>query len=229
MNEEKPSIVVEEYLQEIYLLQSIETPVKATHLATRIQSSPSTVHATLSRMQRDLLIQVDHKKNITLTGEGEAQAKDLVIRHHLAETFLCNTLGIPWYQVHKHAHQLEHAMTPLVVEKLAQFLNHPATCPHGVPTQGHSDPALQQSIPLDQTATGMQIKIVMINEYLEESEDLLKYLHEKSVVPGSEHTIIEILKATNSVTLDSETGQVTLPFDIAKNIRIEPVTSNTTS
>ncbi len=226
--EEKLSVVVEEYLQEIYLLQSRDAPVKAIHLATRMQSSPSTVHATLSRMQRDLLIQIDKKKNITLTEEGEEQAKDLVIRHHLAETFLCDTLGIPWYEVHKHAHHLEHAMTPLVVEKLAEFLNYPEACPHGVPIQGYNSSYLQNSIPLDQASPGMHIKIVMINEYLEDSEELLKYLHEKSVVPGSEHTITEILKATHSITLGSEQGQVTLPFDIAKNIRIEQVVSNNT-
>ena len=72
-------------------------------------------------MQRDDLIQMDDKKEINLIKEGERLACDIAFRHNLVEYFLCNTLGIPWYEVHKHAHQLEHAMTPTVVDKLAAF------------------------------------------------------------------------------------------------------------
>ncbi|MBF0286849.1 MAG: metal-dependent transcriptional regulator [SAR324 cluster bacterium] len=221
--EEKLSIVIEEYLQEIYLLQSGEHPVKSNHLADRVNSAPSTVHATLSRMQRDNLVQVDQKKQISLTEKGNEIVKDLILRHNLAENFLCHTLGIPWYEVHKHAHQLEHAMTPLVVEKLAEFLEHPEACPHGVPAGGYEDSYLSQSFSLDQGETGLLIKILMIDEYLEKSEELLQYLHEKSITPGSQHTIKENQQATHSITLESEQGLVTLPFDIAKKIKVKRV------
>ena len=183
MSEDRQSIVVEEYLQEIYLLLSTNEPVKAVMLATRMQATPSTVHATLSRMQRDNLVLVDKKKNISLTVAGEEQAKDLVIRHNLAENFLCHSLGIPWHEVHKHAHKLEHAMTPLVVEKLADFLKHPEFCPHGVPLGGYDENFFKDSFSLDEGKAGMWVKILMIHESLEESEELLKYLHEKSVTP----------------------------------------------
>ncbi len=220
MQEDKQSVVIEEYLQEIYLLQAGEGPVKAVHLATRMQATPSTVHATLSRMQRDHLVKIDEKKKITLTDEGKEQAKDLVIRHNLAENFLCNTLGIPWYQVHKHAHKLEHAMTPLVVEKLAEFLRHPEFCPHGVPIEGYNKEFFENSFPLEQGKIGMLVKIMMIDESLEESEELLKYLHDKAIVPGNEHTIVERLNATHSLTLESNQGQATIPFDIARKIQV---------
>ncbi|MBF0278611.1 MAG: metal-dependent transcriptional regulator [SAR324 cluster bacterium] len=223
MLEDRQSIVIEEYLQEIFLLCSGEKPVKAVHLAARLQATPSTVHATLSRMQRDNLVEIDKKKKITLTAAGEEQAKDLVVRHHLAENFLCNVLGIPWYQVHKHAHRLEHAMSPLVAEKLAEFLKHPQFCPHGVPLEGYSAEFLKNSFPLEKGKVGMQIKIVMIDETLEESEELLKHLHDKSVIPGKKHTITEKLDVTHSLTLESELGLTTIPFDIARKIRVTQI------
>ena len=130
---EKHSIVIEEYLLLLYQLRGAGERLKAVTLAQRLKSSAPTVHATLQRMQRDDLIQMDDKKEINLTKEGERLACDIAFRHNLAEYFLCNTLGIPWYEAHKHAHQLEHAMTPTVVDKLAAFLNYPETCPHGTP------------------------------------------------------------------------------------------------
>ena len=72
-------------------------------------------------------------------------AENIAYRHNLAEDFLCNTLGIPWFEVHKHAHQLEHAMTPLVVEKLTEFLGKPEFCPHGTPMPGHKHTILERS------------------------------------------------------------------------------------
>ena len=224
MPQGRQSIVVEEYLQEIYLFQSGGNPVKAVQLASKLQTTPSTVHATLNRMQRDNLIQIDKKKKILLTEEGEALAKDLAIRHNLSENFLCNVLGIPWYEVHKHAHKLEHAMTPLVVEKLAEFLKYPQYCPHGVPIAGYGEGSFKDSFSLDEGEVGMEVKIVMIDESLEDSEELLKHFHDKSIVPGSHHTIIEHLKATHSLTIASEIGQASLPFDIAKKIQVTQIT-----
>lgn len=223
--EERPSIVVEEYLQEIYLLETANDSVKAVQIASRLNTTPSTVHATLSRMKRDSLIKIDKKKNIHLTQQGKEQAQDLVKRHNLAEYFLCNILQIPWYEVHKHAHRLEHAMTPLVVEKLDHFLGYPEYCPHGVPIQGYNESFFKDSFELDQAQEGMNVKILMIDEVLENAEDLLKHLHQKSIVPGSEHLIRERLEPTRSLTLEKEDSLITLPFDIAQKIRVIQVDS----
>ncbi len=218
--EERNSVVVEEYLQVIYQLQSEGNPVKAVNIAARIQATPSTVHATLSRMQRDQLIDIDKKKHIRFTEDGEEQAKDMIFRHNLAEYFLCNTLGIPWYEVHRHAHKLEHSMTPLVVEKLAEFLGYPEYCPHGVPMHGYEAELHDTWFALDQANEGSCVRIVMIDESLEDSEDLLKHLHKKSIIPGQEHKVMERLDATRSLILDSEKGQTMLPFDIAQKIKV---------
>ncbi len=83
---ERASIVVEEYLQAIYGLQSNEEPTKAVNLAERLNTSPSTVHATLARLQRDELITIGKKKEIELTDKRQDKDKTLSRRQRLVET-----------------------------------------------------------------------------------------------------------------------------------------------
>ena len=152
--QDRPSIVVEEYLQAIYALEQSESKIKAAILASRLKTSPSTVHATLSRMQRDELIDIDKKKEITLSKAGLERAETMIRRHRLVETFLCDKLGIAWHEVHQHAHVLEHGLTPLVEEKLAEFLGFPESCPHGTPIPGSTHKLPDSFLYLEKTEVG---------------------------------------------------------------------------
>ena len=109
---------------------------------------------------------VKKSKVVALTKKGQKVAEDIAYRHNLSEYFLCNTLGIPWYEVHQHAHLLEHAMTPVVVRKLAEFLGNPEFCPHGTPMPGKELP--ENTIALMESKPGMTVEIAMIGEALED-------------------------------------------------------------
>ena len=47
------------------------------------------------------------------------------------QVILTDILGLDWDHVHEEACRLEHATSPLVEERLAQFLGQPETCPQG--------------------------------------------------------------------------------------------------
>ncbi len=217
---ERVSVVVEEYLQVIYALQSNQEPTKAVNLAERLDTSPSTVHATLARLQRDELITIGQKKEIELTSTGFEKAESLARRHRLVESFLCDTLGIPWHEVHAHAHIMEHGLTPLIEEKLAEFLQFPDSCPHGTPIPGSNTKLPADMISLKNVLEGDEIEIVVIDESLEDSLDLMKFLEVKGMLPGKRHKILETLAVTQTIVLESETGHVTIPFDIAGKIGV---------
>ena len=210
------SKVIEEYLLTLYKLSRSEEQAKAVTLANRLDTSPPTVHATISRMQRDGLIEVKKSKELVLTKEGQKIAEDIAYRHNLSEYFLCNTLGIPWYEVHQHAHRLEHAMSPIVVQKLAEFLGKPKFCPHGTPMPGTSLP--ENTIPLMDANPGATVEIAMIGEALEDSVDLMKILHEHKVMPGKQHKVIEKTEVMRSISLESEEGPSSMPFHVAEKI-----------
>lgn len=223
---ERSSIVVEEYLQAIFSLHSDAQTVKSIRLANRLNASPSTVHATLMRMQRDSLIAIGPKKEITLTEKGLAKAERLTRRHRLVETFLCNTLGVSWHEVHRHAHVLEHGLTPLVEEKLAEFLNFPEQCPHGVPIPGSEDSLPVDMIVLEEAEVGDQIEILTIYEALEESIELMKFFQEKSITPGMRHSIVEKMDITRTMLLRFDSSSAVIPFDIARQIGVVVINGN---
>ena len=50
------SRVIEEYLLTLYKIDRSGEKAKAVTLASRLETSPPTVHATISRMQRDGLV-----------------------------------------------------------------------------------------------------------------------------------------------------------------------------
>ncbi len=215
---ERASVVVEEYLQAIFSLQSENEPIKAVTLTKWLKSSPSTVHATLSRLQRDNFVKVTSKKEIQLTKKGQKKAESLTRRHRLVEWFLCDTLGISWHEVHKHAHIMEHGLTPLVEEKLAEFLGFPKSCPHGTPLPGEDSYLPKNMKSLDKFELGEKVEIITIGEILEESIDLMKFFSDKSIKPGKQHTVLEKTDITKTLVLESELGTATLTYEIAAKI-----------
>ena len=219
---DRNSVVVEEYLQMIFSLSAENKPIKSIELSKRMNSSPSTVHATLSRLKRDDLVELNKKKEIQLTENGFQQAESLVRRHRLVETFLCDKLGISWHEVHHHAHYLEHGLTPLVEDKLAVFLDFPDTCPHGTPIPGGDVKLPKGTRPLDEFADGDEVEIVIVNEILEESVELMKFLQDKSIQPGKHHRILEKTNITKTIVLQSKESTATLTFDIAGKIGAVP-------
>ena len=176
-------------------------------------------------MKRDDLVKINRSKEITLTTKGSGLADNIAYRHNLAEYFLCNSLKIPWFEVHMHAHKLEHAMTPLVVEKLAEFLGQPQFCPHGTPMPGQSLP--DNTLTLDHATVDTYVEIVMISEDLEDSLEIMQILQEKLIMPGYKHLVANISTALQSITLKQNNMETVLPMHVAKkiyaiNVEIQP-------
>jgi len=107
-------------------------------------------------------------------------------------------------------------MTPIVVEKLAEFLGKPEFCPHGTPMPGTELP--ENTITLMEAQPGMTVEVAMIGEVLEDSVDLMKILHEHKVMPGKQHKVIEKTEVMRSISLESKEGPSSLPFHVAEKI-----------
>ena len=111
-------------------------------------------------------------------------------------------------------------MTPLVVEKLAEFLGKPEFCPHGTPMPGQSLP--ENSFTLDQAQAGSTIEVAMIGEDLEDSVELMRVLQNQQMMPGHKHTILERSEVMQSITLDNGKGPSVLPMHVAQKIIFIP-------
>lgn len=124
------SATKEDYLRAIYLLGQ-HAPVGVTEVAKRLQLSKSTVSERIKDLVKDGLVEASPYSSIGLTSAGTLAAEILTYKHRLIEVFLHQTLGMPKSHVHAEAERLEHAISDVVIKKLAIFLDHPTTDPHG--------------------------------------------------------------------------------------------------
>src|SRR5260370_1199475 len=110
--------------------------VIGARLAEKFRVSPPTVTEMLKRLVRDGYVEMDNKRQVTLTEAGNQAAEAVLRRHRLTERFLADMLGMQWHQVHEEAGRLEHFISGAVEEPVIASLNYPTTCPHGNPIPG---------------------------------------------------------------------------------------------
>jgi DtxR family Mn-dependent transcriptional regulator len=181
---------VEEYLEAIYNMTMEGDAVIGARLAEKFRVAPPTVTETLKRMLRDGLIEMDQRRQITLTETGIGLAEAVLRRHRLTERFLVDLLGMQWHQVHEEACRLEHHISGAVEQRVVAALDHPTTCPHGNPIPGYvpnarSYLADMHALRLVHAAPGQPVRIVCVSEVVEDEEELISYLHDRGLIPGT--------------------------------------------
>ena len=197
------SQVVEEYAETIYNISMEGDTVIGARLAERFRVAPPTVTETLKRMTRDGLVEMDAKRQVTLTPKGVELAEAVLRRHRLTERFLVEMLGMQWHQVHEEAHRLEHALSPRVEERLATLLGMPSTCPHGNPIPGMPAPAPTHPFPLDQAPEGATVVVERITEEAEADRRLLEHLWNSDVKPGTRLRIDEVAPWAGTIAMSA--------------------------
>lgn len=150
----------EEYLEIIYMMNAEGRIVKGARLAEIIGVSRPTVTATLRRMTRDGLIQLNAKKEVELTTHGYTVADTLQRRHRIIERWLTDGLQFDWAKSDAESHRLEHVFSDEVIERLNDQLGRPETCPHGNPIPGNQRPGSKNvSFPLSQSSEGDRVRV----------------------------------------------------------------------
>lgn len=72
-------------------------------------------------------------ERVYLRQEGEPEARLTVRRHRLAERLMSDVLDIRDSAIEARACEFEHLLHKGVDAKICTLLNHPTTCPHGMP------------------------------------------------------------------------------------------------
>ena len=194
-SEEALTATVEEYLETIYNMAAEKEIVIGARLAEKFHVAPPTVTEMLKRLVRDGYVEMDQKRQISLTETGYHAAEAVLRRHRLTERFLVDMLGMQWHEVHEEACRLEHFISGAVEARVLTSLNFPTTCPHGNPIPGQVPSARtylqdQGAIRLSTVTEGESVKILCISEVVEDEEALIHYLHEKGLTPGMELTML---------------------------------------
>jgi DtxR family Mn-dependent transcriptional regulator len=128
------SAVAQDYLKVVWSAQEwSDEPVTTKRVAERMGVGASTVSEQVRRLTAQGLLEHAPYGAIELTDDGRHHALAMVRRHRLIETFLVETLGYRWDEVHDEAEVLEHAVSDALVERIDALLDHPERDPHGDP------------------------------------------------------------------------------------------------
>jgi DtxR family Mn-dependent transcriptional regulator len=174
------TVAEEEYLQILFWLQEAGLPMTGANVARAMQLSAPTVHEMVGRLERDGYITRAKDRTIAFTATGAEHAEGIVRRHRLIERFLTDVLGVPWDEVHEEAERLEHAMSPVLEERMLAAIGDAKTCPHGHPIVAG---ARLQGVPLADVELGATVRVLRFEN---EAEDLLRYLKTSGLEPGLE-------------------------------------------
>jgi DtxR family Mn-dependent transcriptional regulator len=184
------SELIESYCETIYNMDMEGDVVIGARLAEKFKVAPPTVTETLKRMVRDGYIEMNDRRQVTLTPRGIRLAETILRRHRLTERFLVDMLGMQWHQVHEEATRLEHHISGAVEERVVKALGHPLTCPHGNPIPGFVENARtylkdQGAIRLLSAGIGQPVRILCVSEVVEDEEEMISYLHDRNLTPDT--------------------------------------------
>jgi len=216
-----PSEVISRYLEAIYYMRAEGETVTNARLAEWLGVSRPTVTAGLRRMARDGLLRADAGKEVLLTAEGDDKAAAIVRRHRIMERWLTDALGLDWVVADEEAARLEHAISDLVEQRLYEALGRPASCPHGNPIPGHSEPVAGE-VRLAALGTGRGT-VTRISEVAErEAPSLLQYLHERNLVPGTALAVTEVDSVGRNLRVVAAGRDLTLSQETAGKVWVLP-------
>jgi DtxR family Mn-dependent transcriptional regulator len=139
----------------------------------------------IGRLERDGYIARADDKSLSFTDDGRRHAEAVVRRHRMIERFLTDVLGIPWDEVHEEAERLEHAMSPVLEERMRAAIGDATTCPHGHPIV---EGAREEGALLADVEVGARVRVLRFEN---EAEELLHYLKAAGLNPGLEGTVSE--------------------------------------
>src|SRR3954447_20218359 len=206
------TVAEEEYLQTLFWLQEARLAMTGANVARAMQLSAPTVHEMVGRLERDGYIRRADDKTISFTSEGAEHAESIVRRHRLIERFLTDVLGVPWDEVHEEAERLEHAMSPVLEERMLAAIGSAQTCPHGHPIRAGRR---IEGVPLADVAPGAEVRVLRFEN---EAEDLLHYLKATGLEPGLEGTLAEA--GDDEVIVEHDGGRSVVTRSVAETVSV---------
>jgi DtxR family Mn-dependent transcriptional regulator len=209
----------ENYLKTIFHLQTKDDNVTTNELAERLQAKPASITDMMKKLKTRKLVNYQPYQGFRLTPEGKKIALGIIRRHRLWEFFLAEKLKFNWDEVHEVAEQLEHVSSKKLIDKLDEYLDFPKFDPHGDPipdTNGKMETGKQISL------SELQInKSGKICHIVNQSPELLEYLHDKKINIGSSVSIKRKFSYDDSLEIKLDNKLLTITAQLAKNIFVK--------
>lgn len=159
------SISIENFVKTIYLQeQRMGADTRPGTLSKLLDiSNAATTDMARNLAQKELVNYTKYQK-LSLTPEGKKLALNILRKHRLWEAFLSKTLDLSLHEIHLEAERLEHLTSDFLADKIDEYLQYPASDPHGDPipcSEGKETPK-SDAIVLSEASIDQEYTIVRL-------------------------------------------------------------------
>ena len=215
---------MENYLLSIYVVMERLQKVSNSDLVDQLRRVPATenlgtslpsVSGMLKRMEKEKLISSNDNRDILLTDIGNKLAESLIRKHRIVSRMIVDLLGVDLSRVNAESHMLEHALSDELEMDIISKLNKPKIDPFGqpIPGSGYKVPKDLTTINLAPLNTTM-----VVHRIPEDDSDLVNFLSNNNILPGSQIIVKEIAEFRGVVTVEIKDKKLTLGLEVSKLI-----------
>lgn len=212
------SQAMEDYIKAIYKLAERREQVPTSILAEYMGVAPASVTNMCKRLAELNLLTYEPYQGVKFTTAGKKLALEIVRHHRLIELYLAEALGVPWDQVHDEAEKLEHVISEDLEERMAAALGDPQFDPHGAPIPSLAGNVIRhEGGRLVDMQPGDRLVIVEVDD---QEPELLRYLGEMGLYPGTEVRLVACAPFDGPLTLKIDGDEHNLGYQAAKAILV---------
>src|SRR5919198_3827371 len=207
------TVAVQDYLKAIYGLESSGRKVTTSALADQMRVSAPSATAMTKRLAELGLVERRPYKGVALTENGRRGALEVLRHHRLLERYLADRLGLTIDEVHAEADRLEHALSEELEAKIDEELGFSTHPPHGDPIP---DRELRVRQARQRTLGELQPgEAATVSRVPDGDPDLLRYLSELGLVPGSWVELVTTAPFGGPVTVRTKAGATAISRELA--------------
>jgi len=182
MTDDQLSRSTEDYVKAIFTLAAEAGIAQTSAIAEVLGVAPPSVSGMIKRLSEAGLVEHVPYRGVRLTARGRQTALRMLRRHRILESYLVAHLGYDWDTVHDEAERLEHAVSDVLVDRMAEALGNPRFDPHGAPIPSREGGLeVVDLVPLSAFDVGTRGELRRVGD---EDPERLRYLAALGLKPG---------------------------------------------
>lgn len=216
------SVSVQNYLKAIHQAGVSGRGASPQEIAAQVGVSSPGVTKMLRYLSAHQLVHYTPYQPVYLTEMGERIAVEVIRHHRLLELYLVESLGYGWEKVHAEAERLEHHISEDFETSIERLLGYPKFDPHGdpIPTRdGILPPPVTETLNAQETGTW-----VVVRRVTDEDPDLLLYLGERGLRPGTAARLLGREPFEGSLLVEVAGKEQRVSPQAAQNVFVEIMT-----
>lgn len=212
---------IEDYLKNIFKIQSSEGKVGTTALSRKLGINPASVTEMIKKLAEEGIVTHTPYRGVRLTQEGRKRALQIIRRHRLWEAFLVEVLKFDWHEIDEEADRLEHLMSAKLEQHIDELLGFPRTDPHGdaIPSPGGSMADLPRAS-LDEVEEGDTVVVLRVSDA---SPEILRLASKLGIALNRKIRVKERVRFDGTLRVSVGRKEQFISSKLAQNIFVKAV------